>query len=264
VIVTSILITATGSYFGYFQRLLPELLHYVDSGNFLQIVVATDSEIRARSGSQYVITPIRVQAEAWPHSTTKRYRYFQENWEVVKGQNIVWIDADMKIVSRVSTNKLLESKKLYLSLHPGFSTIKTLHSKSPIEIYKLFKRFFYSKFELYIGSGGWERGRVSAAFIPLWHRKQYFQGGFWIASNNEAFRLISFIAKTAQLDLENIGRYARHNDESYLNKYAVVERNSLESLPYGFVTANGYFWNPKNERKVVCLDKIELEILVFP
>lgn len=259
--VTSLLITATDQYYAYFQRLLPELLLYVDRGNFLQILVATNHHVEIITGKNYSITPIKVEAEVWPYSTTKRYEYFANHWYLVEGTNIIWIDADMKIVSELSTSDILSNKKLILSLHPGFPIIKSCISKPQRSFSRLFIKYIYSKLALYFGQGGWECQKKSTAFVPLLKRRNYFQGGFWIGSKDEAYDLITYIASRATEDLEKNGKYALHNDESYLNKYAVLREKYLEKLPYGFVTAEGYYWNPVSQRKIICLEKKKLGVL---
>ncbi len=261
--ITSVLITATGPYYAYFQRLLPEILHFIDEGNFLQILVATNHEVNEISGLRYRVTPIKVEAEMWPYSTTKRYEYFLEHWQLVQGKNVIWIDADMKIVSKFSTSKILLKDNLVLSLHPGFSVMKSGLSSTQASAIQLLVRFLYSKAILYFGVAGWEKKKESAAYVSLLKRRHYFQGGFWISTKARGYEMISFIANSADDDLQKNGKYAFHNDESYLNKYAVLKCKTIGKLPYGFVTAIGYYWNPARESKIICLDKKDLEVLNF-
>lgn len=166
----------------------------------------------------------------WPTATITRPKVILDNWNLVEGDHVYCIDADMRFDSHVGDEILGE---LVATQHPGYVG----HDPNTLP---------------------YERDAHSACCIPIGSGERYYAGGFYGGSWGAVFDLLSSMEAMISLDLERVGSI-RWNDESALNACLFEEPPTL-ILPPAYCCPDNdahyrSWWPEQYERKIVALDK---------
>lgn len=196
----------------------------------LQVLVLTDDpEILAENVSQTfrgVIEPIKIASLGWPEATLLRFHLFLENWSRVRGDIVMYMDADTQAVAPFGISDLISacrdprSRGVALVQHPGY-----------------FNRNWLYRTACRTRLGPWESRRASSAFVKRQDRKTYVCGGVFWALNERFWQISTEIARCIDVDQSKKIR-ARHNDESHLNNWFV--KNKCGTVTPDWAFADGY------------------------
>lgn len=223
-------VIATNKYDRFVQGIVESAKKHFLKDHDIKIVVYTDSDSILSSNDDSII-PIKIQHEAWPGPTLKRFHYFQMSRELILSTDFsFYVDVDSLFIKDISTQSLgiINGFQGYIgTLHPGF----------------------YGK------CGTPERRPDSTAFIPHERDNSYYCGGFFGGSSKAFLKMIDTIKNNIDLDLsKNI--IAIWHDESHLNRY-FLDNPPKSVLGLGFSCPEerrfkeGHFMEPS----IIFLDK---------
>ena len=232
----TIVCIATGRYLSYWEDLVLSFEQNCESFSEIQWVLLTDREEHIQSVINGILLDNLVTAYVphndWPLPTLLRYKYIFDNYSLIKGRNTLYLDADMKAISRISSSRLTEffdSNKMTFVQHPGY--FRSGLGQCPRNF-----RDRCSDFLLKIKFGGvghWERNKRSRAYVPRSYRKKYFCGGTWGGPTSEVFKFTETLYKRTASDLAQ-GVIATHHDESHLNWFAANFSSKHETPSWCF------------------------------
>jgi hypothetical protein len=248
---------ATGKYWSYFLRLLPELTQAV-SADELQLICLTDSypeDEFSRPGVELKVSPI--QSLAWPEITLFRYEQILNNVKSISGAKLIWLDVDMEIVKAFNPHELF-SDKVSLAQHPGYLKPESGSFSASLATY------FRETLQWPRGLLGksqeldpWENREESMAFVPESRRDTYFHGAIWGGPTDLVLTMCRNLALRTRDDYQR-GVVAKWHDESHLNWWA--SNNYHRVLPRHFSGARGYPMNSPRETYLYSLDKSLLDL----
>lgn len=213
---------ATGRYLDFWENLVKSCAENFVDFEKIQWVLLTDRQ-QEISSEVTKLLGIKLSTEFVPHSdwpmpTLLRYQYILSSQKLLTAPKIMYMDADMKAVSRISKRDLdafFSADEMTLVLHPGFFR----QEKFP---YFRFPKLALSDFRIRVkfgGLGSWETDRRSLAFVERKKRINYFCGGIWGGPRTSFIEFLSTLSRRVQVDLD-IGLIARFHDESHLNWFA--------------------------------------------
>lgn len=168
------------------------------------------------------ITTVFQKHNEWPLPTLLRYQTFDANKELIKGDLVIYLDADMLITPEFNFAKLCgltSAGKPVLVSHPGFYRPKGIER---VKLYLLRPGFLLKDLKLMLthgGLGSWESRKASKAYVKRSNRRIYVCGGIWFGNNSTIKELIKNLEKNVAEDLKK-EVIARFHDESHLNWYA--------------------------------------------
>ena len=228
--IVSVFVIATNAYTNYAMRLITSAQLNIGPDTKFQFLVLTDQIHLVRDanlGSEHVeIQAFQIPSYGWPEATLLRFHLMLEHWKHIKGNIVVYLDADTEIAAPLQFSEFNgwcrapHSNGISLVLHPGYFNRSIL-----------FNFINRSRF------GPWEHRRTSSAFVPFRFRKQYVCGGvFW--GVRDSFKQLCITLKN-QIDSDiSRGVLAKHNDESHLNSWFYRNRTSAASPVWAY--ASGY------------------------
>lgn len=223
---------ATNRYSNYLLELLNSSRNLGRHLSEIEWVIFTDSpefydEIREEIG--LVVKVIKIPSYNWPEATLFRYKIFRENFDQISGDYVIYLDADMELVSDFIENIEPENwdNGVALVSHPGYwrtrnylSRIK-LYLQNPYLLIKDSYRF------IRVGSlGAWETNKKSTAFTPRKDRENYVCGGTWMGSSESIRKLVTELSQNVEEDAAR-GVMALWHDESHLNKWSASNKFTL-------------------------------------
>jgi hypothetical protein len=220
------LVVATGKYVKFAEHLLDSASKNLVNPNAFEFLIFTDSPLDSLSRGPELdgprITVVNIPSYRWPEATLFRYRVFVEHWAKVRGEFVMYLDADTEVVSELSVQGLQEAlgdHDVALIRHPGYyrRPLRQLVMISPI--------------------GPWERRRKSVARVPLWKRHDYVCGGVWFGKREAIGSLCRELDRAVNTDLDR-GIIARFHDESHLNRWKNDNEPHLLRPEWAF--ASGY------------------------
>ena len=160
---------------------------------------------------------IKVDHEAWPHSTLSRYKNIVKNKNIFEPySHVLYLDSDMVIVDDLDYNIMSD---LIGVVHPGFASVISL-------------KFSY------------ERNPISSAFIPYGMGETYYQGCVQGGKKEKFIEMSEDLVLNIEKDLA-INYIAKWYDESHLNKYF------LENKPTTILDPD-YAWPSEYVGKSYC------------
>lgn len=249
---TTFFFLATSIYYDFFKDAILDL-EKAGFANEIEVVVLTDRNTNFVHSPQFKIWHIFVEDEPWPDITLLRFSKLIKFNHWIRGEYVVWSDADMKFKKKFDAESVLDRNEICLSRHPGFSISLTKISKNRNINFlgMVFKRIQINlkhKFSLQ----GWECNLNSKAYVPWYQRRVYVQGGFWIAKRDSAVKMANTIQNLIKWDLLQ-NHIPVYHDESYLNFYFAKHKTGL--LPRDFVGVSTYWWQESNKFHVECVEK---------
>ena len=218
----TIISIATGRYLHFWEDLVESSAENFLNFEKIQWVLLTDrkeeisNKVSKLLGSK--LTVEFVPHSEWPMPTLLRYQYLLGFQNLLIAPRILYMDADMKAVSRISRRDLdafFSPNEMTLVLHPGYFRQGT----NP---FFRFPRLALSDTRLRLKFGGlgtWETNKKSLAFVSRRSRKKYFCGGIWGGPRTSFIEFISLLSARVQADLDR-GYIAKFHDESHLNWFA--------------------------------------------
>ena len=220
--VLTIFTVATDRYIEFWCELAKSVIQNFDSTISIQWFVFTNRKNDIPDElleSRIDLMIIETQSLGWPLPTLLRYQMIKDVEELVKGDLVMHLDADMLCIGTVDRKYLyspITKNQICFVEHPGF-----------------FRPCGRSKFELYLknliyilrdlkslirfGSlGTWDRDPESQAFVPRRLRGKYVCGGTWYGEREAILKLANELASRTDQDLRH-GKTATFHDESHLN-----------------------------------------------
>jgi histo-blood group ABO system transferase len=220
------LVISTGKYIEYARVLISSINTYVDESCKIQVLVFTDQKDQIPIGEfrkHLLIETVTIEHQQWPMPTLLRYDYFRQHWSAVKGELVMYLDADTVLRSKINRERIvsaLDGNEVALVRHPGY----------------------YNRGRLFRGvtraiRSQWETRPASAAFIPRDQRKDYVCGGVWMGTHDGIHRLCRDLSNAVQNDLDK-NLIAKFHDESHLNRWRIDNQHALLTPEWAF--ASGY------------------------
>lgn len=206
----TVLVIATNSYTQFLPKLFESIETRLATKCKVQILLFTDPNgltMQIEKSKRLNLEKIQIKAYGWPEATLLRYKIFSENWHLVQGKYVMYLDADTEVVNDVPLEEIvsaLGSKSVGLVRHPGY------FNRGPLVD-------FLNRLSFKIG---WEARRRSAAYVRFTQRKSYVCGGVWFGKTDMISKLVNELAVNVDLDLGR-GVIAKFHDESHLNYWLV-------------------------------------------
>jgi hypothetical protein len=240
--VLTVFTIATGKYFDYFLMQLKGYEKHVSSQVDLQVVVATDRNIDELNSRDSALLnglsfPVKVVSQVqleWPEITLFRYEVILQHFDLISGDYILWVDADMAILNPIDPRVFDDSdgNVVWCSRHPGFISSRKTVVRAGLEARlaqrreNLKTRFFHRGV-----LGTWETRKSSLAFVPWFRRKVYVHGAVWGGTASAVKELCKVLAHRTRTDYSS-GHVALWHDESHLNWYFSTQKNVGLFPPY--------------------------------
>lgn len=206
----TVLVIATNSYTQFLPNLFNSIETHLAPSCKIQILLFTDEngfEIQFEKSGRLNIEKVQINSYGWPEATLLRYKIFSENWHLVQGKYVMYLDADTEVVSDVPVKEIigaLGNKGVGLISHPGYFNRSLLVN-------------FLNRLSFKIG---WEARKRSTAYVRFSERKRYVCGGVWFGKTEMISKLVNQLAVNVDLDLSR-GVIAKFHDESHLNYWLV-------------------------------------------
>ena len=231
---------ATDRYLEFWLELLSSAEHFIDKDLNVQWILFTNREndipraVSERLGTNLVT--FRFESSPWPMPTLLRYELLASAAEIVEGEIVMHLDADMLFassLSRADLHQAMGNQKVALVKHPGFFRPKKLarilfYLRNPTYIFRDLKSQILNG-----GIGSWENNHDSLAFVNRKDRSIYVCGGAWFGKRESIIDLCRLLSERIQKDLsKNI--IAKFHDESHLNWFAANHEVSAVSPRFCF------------------------------
>jgi len=188
---------------GYYEGIIKNFL----TNTSKTIFAFTDNPQDPIFAKPNVITK-KIEHLQWPFITLYRFKFMRSICdELLKFDNIFFIDADLWAVETITENDLPLDKELIGVQHPGF-------------INKI---------------GTFETDTRSHAniFDGYYDVNSYRQGCFWGGKSEEVVKMIQQLDSLVDDDLKK-GIVAVWHDESHMNKYFLLHPNKVHTVNAGF------------------------------
>lgn len=239
----SFVTVATGRYIDFWKAQVLSAIEYLNKDFPIEFVLLTDQVAAAESfkeelskTSNWTIKIGFVEHQSWPFPTLYKFKHILTHADLLGGENIWHLDADMLFNNRDVAKELDEycsSNKMIFVSHPGY-----------------FRKSGFSKFKFYLfnpdylirdlknyilegGIGSWEKNERSLAYVPRDKRNKYVCGGSWGGNRDKFIEFSNVISQRIDKDYSS-GLIARFHDESHINWYAANNVCEIISTSYCF------------------------------
>jgi hypothetical protein len=219
----AVVVIACGrDYLSYTQTLLKGINNYFLRDSEVEVLVFTDQEPPEISIFDHIVLRyISIPKMSWPQASFMRYSLIDEYSDIFSAEYIIYMDADLEVVSEISFLELF-MKDFFCVLHPGY------YNRNPFFIF--LRKFYHPP---------WEISKKFSSRIPLIKRKIYVAGGIWGGKTNSVLSLARELASITKIDVEH-NLFPRSYDESYLNWWVLKNKNIVFLSPQ-YLYAN-YKW----------------------
>lgn len=214
----SIAIIATRNYCGYAVDLIKSVSERVSAGGGIQTCIFTDNPTAFRGlRTRFANTIHSIPSYGWPQATLFRNRILASNGSVFRSRMTMYIDADALISSAIHVSELekltIDGRGISAGMcfvnHPGYAN-----------------RSMVVRGLIRTCIGPWETRADSLAYVPKEDRRIYLCGGVYWGETKSFVEMSSTLAEWTERDLER-GIVAKHHDESYLNRWAVLNSHTV-------------------------------------
>lgn len=251
---------ATNIYIDYWADLVGSLNAGVEDSNSLTLYVFTDNVCRATEVAlKYAnlkIVVIEIPPLRWPEATLHRYRIIAQNSELFKEDTLMYLDADMLVISNLSVREIAErsGNGMCFVAHPGFYRPKwkaafALYVSNPV----LLKADICERLANG-GLGAWETSNKSSAYVAKAARGEYVCGGAWFGSRQAVLNMCQVLDVRVAVD-ESAGVMATWHDESHLNWFFSNTQSGIIDPRYCF--NDSYPWLKGIKGLIRAVDKEE-------
>ena len=237
----TVFVIATGRYISYFEQLYSDLALCADYVEHIDVILLTDQVFEEKKTPNFKKISVKTKNasfESWTMATLLRFKQIRKYEEEISQQNIIWLDADMRIINpKEFCEQIAQMNSMTFARHPGFvfsltkfwnfgilRTLKTL--------FTYFKYFCRGQ----VFNGPWENNPASLAYARPTLRRRYIHGAIWGGPKNDFLEMCEVLNRNIDRDLEN-GIIALWHDESHINQYLSANRN-LKYFPKYFSGAD--------------------------
>jgi hypothetical protein len=220
----------TAKYINFIKNLCDSLQANCTLPNF-DILVCTDQNV-SFSYKTFSVIKHAIEHHKHPHGTLHRYHYYLEREDLLHQYDyIIHIDADMQFVDKVGQEILSERTCV---VHPGY--------------YLRQESAFFDLEDRPASHAYFDKNRYRTA--------TYYQNCLQGGAASEFIKMSKIIRNWTNDDLsKNI--IAKWHDESYMNKYMLHNKPTLELNPgYAYPET----WSLPFEKKIIHLDKDHVAI----
>lgn len=225
-----LLIIATGKYDIFIEQLLRSVESYFFKYENVDIYLFVDKEYKIGHSLRLNIIQIPIEHKPFPYATLYRYKYFDDNKEVLTSEYLFYLDVDMRIVADIKEEILGD---IVCVQHPGF--------------YK----------------GGWGSQNCnpkSLAYLPSGLWQDYKAGGFQGGKNENYLTACKILNVRIQND-EARGVIAEWHDETHFNWYLKMKAINIKTLsPSYCFPESAWAKDLPFEKKIIALEKNHKEI----
>lgn len=258
----SLVTVATGKYLEYWMDLAGSVSQHTRNDVNLNYHIFTDRIKDAMNFANTIDISIivhEIDSQDWLNGTLLRYSHYRRYFELIDGDVILHLDADMLVVNNfvddlfdTVTNN---SDKINLVYHPGFWRQNKFHLPYLLN-HKTYKSEINILLKRMLGKslGSWETRLESAAYTPKGIQNAYFCGAVWFGKSEIVYNFISEVDELIIEDLKN-GITAVWHDESYLNNWAAHNMHYGIEPKYCYLLGKAHLSNV--EPLIVAIDKEE-------
>lgn len=236
----SIVTIATGKYLQYAFDLVRDLDINLRNNEEIEVIILTDSsnidEACAFQGVVELTTRIlEIEQKPWPEITLFRYAILAQAMGHIKGDYVMWVDADMRLLQEWDFKKIFGNKSgLWFSRHPGYRYSFNKFSLFRSSVLKnSLSEIFRNAKQLQFALGTWENRKSYAAFVSAIHRTTYFHGALWAGDRQEITSMIEELSRRTEFSYSK-GEIPIWHDESFLNWFASKYPQRIRKFPRHF------------------------------
>jgi hypothetical protein len=213
----AIVFIGTSKYSDFFHVWYQKASEYLCVDTKRTFVALTDRQL---DQAENLIT-FHIEHEPWPFVTLKRWHFIEKVRNVIMDyDHVLYLDADMQVVSPIAYNEIFGSGKEYLGVHHPSHWIKY----PPIYKYP----------------GSYETRTDSEAYVsaemagPI-----YWQGCLWGGRTGAVLEMVGELKNRTDRDASrNI--IARWHDESQMNRYFLERTNDIHTIGPEFAYPTGW------------------------
>lgn len=240
---TTFISVATGRYLDFWKLQILSAIKFLDQNSRIEFVLLTDQVEAAEvfrhevvSGTSWQIKIAFVEHQDWPFPTLYKFKHILRHSELLTG-NLIWhLDADMLFADNEIVEELdrhSRKNKMVLVSHPGYFRprgIKTisLYLFNPVLFLRDIKSFVKEG-----GIGSWESKSRSLAYVERRNRRRYLCGGSWGGNKDLFLNFLRIVSDRVDSDYQS-GVIARFHDESHINWYAANYECKILTPSYCF------------------------------
>ena len=198
-----------------------------------------------------------INSQDWLDGTIMRYSHYRKYFELITGDVVLHLDADMLVVDKFAENLVDEVQrnagKLTFVQHPGYWR-KTMIYWPYLFTSKTRKREIHNFLKVVFKKslGSWETRSNSAAYVSMSQRKNYYCGAVWFGERKVVHNFICEMDDLINYDRSR-GVTAIWHDESYLNKWATINPHNHVSPKYCYALDSAHLLAIKS--LIVAVDK---------
>lgn len=181
------IIVATGKYDIFVEPLIRSIEKYVLPNNKKYYNIFSDKSIHVEGIDLNVF---KIEHRPFPYPTLKRFHFFDQYRDQIKGDQLAYIDADTLITENIGTEIITP---ITVTQHCGFIT----------------------------RIGTFETRENSSCYVHPRDKKNYFGGGFYSLSRDNFLNMTTYCKNLIDSD-ESIGIIPVWHDESALNKFVTT------------------------------------------
>lgn len=256
---TTFFTVATHQYFSMWESQFEKALAILDPSKKYQWVVLTD-DLESRKSRAHNCPP-NVQLvffespyRNWPEVTLFRYEIILQMKDLLLGEQIVWLDADMELQMEPRSR---EPDKLHLCPHPGFNfKLFPITFRSLAFVINTFNKSILFHAIGPFALGDWCRDSKSLSKVSFFGRRRYFHGAFWFGSRDVILSVCELLARRTRLDYVR-GVVAPWHDESHLNWYAAAHPESVNTM---WVGSSYWARNPTLNKKKSLVESLDKKL----
>jgi len=255
---------ATGRYLAFWKNQFNSAKHYLDKSARIEFVLLTDQIEELENASEELLRGTNwklqigyVPHQEWPFPTLYKFKHIISNWNLLNGEAIWHLDADMVFSDRdvhISLLKLLQENEMVFVSHPGYFRSKgasklCLYLNWPPLLLKDLKCLVKER-----GLGTWEKNRSSLAFVESHKRVNYVCGGSWGGKRQTFLEFLNELSNRVNSDFYS-SIIARYHDESHINWFRV--NYACKVLDPSYCYEESYPHLNGLQKKIIAVDKSE-------
>lgn len=217
----TVLMIATNKYLDFAVESIRSIQEFLFPDKEGQVLLFTDQpkSFNVKSDSRVQVDLVEIEPLKWPEATLLRYEIFNNHWQSVQGDFVIYLDADTLVkratpFAEVNLENLING--IALVQHPGYyenTGLKWILNRTI--------------------ASTWETNAKSLAFVPLLRRKKYVCGGVWMGEKNSIEKMIKQLARQVTIDRQN-GVMAKWHDESHLNSWFANNKVSAKTPEWAY------------------------------
>lgn len=260
--IISFVSVATDRYLAFWESQIYSAKEHLDLNARIEFVILTDQVKRVEGlrkelfdDTNWKLQIGSVPHQDWPFPTLFKFKHIIDNSNLLSGETIWHLDADMLFAASNTHLDLVKASvgdEMVFVSHPGYYRLGGvkrvfLYLTIPFLLVKDLKCLINES-----GLGTWERNHLSLAFVEPHKRLNYVCGGSW-GGMRETF--LSFSDElSSRIDEDfNSGIIARFHDESQINWYRANRPCKVLNPAYCFEES---YENLKGvKKKIIAVDK---------